>query len=66
MLVVTRRPGQSVLIGGDVEVFVLEIDGGQVRVGINAPRKIRVLRRELLTQVERENRRTEGRPWRSG
>jgi len=57
MLVVSRRPGQSVLIGPEIEVFVLEVDGAQVRVGINAPRRIRVLRRELLTQVENENRR---------
>ena len=57
MLVVTRRPGQSVLIGPEIEVFILEVDGAQVRVGINAPRRIRVLRRELLTQVEAENRR---------
>jgi carbon storage regulator len=57
MLVVTRRPGQSVLIGPEIEVFVLEVTGSQVRVGINAPHRIRVLRRELLTQVEAENRR---------
>ena len=57
MLVVTRRPGQSVLIGRDVEVVILEIEGTQVRVGINAPRSIRVLRRELVTQVGSENRR---------
>ncbi len=60
MLVVSRRPGQSILIGRDIEVFVLEVDGMQVRVGINAPRSIRVLRRELLTQVETENRRAVG------
>lgn len=60
MLVVSRRPGQSILIGRDIEVFVLEVDGMQVRVGINAPRSIRVLRRELLTQVESENRRAIG------
>jgi len=60
MLVVSRRPGQSILIGRDIEVYVLEVDGLQVRVGINAPRSIRVLRRELLTQVESENRRAVG------
>jgi carbon storage regulator len=54
MLVVSRRPGQSVLIGGDIEVFVLEVDGLRVRVGINAPREIHVLRRELLTQGNSE------------
>lgn len=51
MLIVSRRPGQSVLIGKDIEVFVLGVDGYQVRVGIKAPRSIYVLRRELLTVV---------------
>lgn len=57
MLVVSRRPSQSILIGPNIEVFVLEVDGMQVRVGIRAPRNIRVLRRELISQVEAENRR---------
>lgn len=60
MLVISRRPGQSVLIGKDIEVFVLEVEGMQVRVGFNAPRTIRILRRELMTQVESENRRAAG------
>lgn len=49
MLIVSRRPGQSILIGKEIEVFVLEVDGVQVRVGINAPKSIRILRQELLT-----------------
>ena len=57
MLVVTRRPGQSILIGPDIEVFVLDVDGSQTKIGINAPRTIRILRRELQVQVESENRR---------
>jgi len=57
MLVLSRRPGQSILIGKDIEIVVLGSDGVQVRVGIRAPREITVLRRELLKQVEEENRR---------
>ena len=53
----SRRPGQSILIGKDIEVVVLGSDGVQVRVGIRAPRQVTVLRRELLKQVEEENRR---------
>lgn len=56
MLVLSRRPGQSILIGKDIEVVVLGSDGVQVRVGIRAPREVTVLRRELLKQVEEENR----------
>ena len=57
MLVLSRRPGQSILIGKDIEVVVLGSDGVQVRVGIRAPREVTVLRRELLKQVEEESRR---------
>jgi len=57
MLVLSRRPGQSILIGRDIEIVVLGSDGMQVRVGIRAPREVTVLRRELLKQVEDENRR---------
>jgi carbon storage regulator len=57
MLVLSRRPGQSILIGKDIEIVVLGSDGVQVRVGIRAPREVTVLRRELLKQVEDENKR---------
>ncbi len=57
MLVLSRRPGQSILIGRDIEIVVLSSDGVQVRVGIRAPREVTVLRRELFKQVEDENRR---------
>ena len=56
MLVLTRRQGQGILIGPDIEVVVLDAENGHVRVGIRAPRRISVLRRELLEQVEAENR----------
>jgi len=55
--VLSRRPGQSILIGKDIEIVVLGSDGVQVRVGIRAPREVTVLRRELLKQVEEENKR---------
>ena len=57
MLVLTRRPGEGILIGPNVEVVILELDGGHVRLGIRAPREVTVLRRELLEQVQAENRR---------
>jgi carbon storage regulator len=56
VLVLSRRAGESILIGGEVEVVILGTDGGQVRVGIRAPRDITVLRKELLQEVEDENR----------
>jgi len=55
MLVLTRRPGQSILIGPDVELVVVRIEGDRVVLGIDAPRAVRVIRAELLRDVEAEN-----------
>jgi len=48
MLILTRRPTQTVKIGDDVTVTVLEIRGTQVRLGVNAPRDTAVLREEII------------------
>jgi carbon storage regulator len=51
MLILTRRPGESIQIGDDIEISVLEIRGNQVRIGINAPPEVLVLRSELLNKT---------------
>ena len=51
MLVLSRRVGESLVIGDDVVVTILELRGDIVRVGIDAPRHIQVRRQELLTEV---------------
>ena len=51
MLVLTRRQGESIAIGSDVVVTVLEIRGGQVRLGIAAPPAVTVLRSEITEQL---------------
>lgn len=48
MLVLTRRLGQGIAIGGSIEVRVLELGAGQVRLGITAPEDVKVLRDELI------------------
>lgn len=48
MLILTRRPGESIQVGEDIEISVLEIRGNQVRLGINAPPDVLVLRSELI------------------
>ena len=53
MLVLTRRANQSIVIGADVTVTVLEIRGDQVRLGIAAPRSVSVHREEVWLQLER-------------
>lgn len=57
MLVLGRRADESVVIGEDIVVTVLGIEGGLVRLGISAPANVRVLRQEVLQQVRQENRR---------
>lgn len=56
MLVLTRTQGQSIVIGDSIEVFIVEVRGDQVRLGIQAPRAIPVVRREVLQQAGTENR----------
>lgn len=56
MLVLSRRVGESVVIGENVVVTVLEVRGDVVRVGVDAPRSIAVNRREVLDQVAETNR----------
>jgi len=55
MLVLTRKVNQSIMIGDDIEVIVLEVRGEQVRLGIKAPREIAVHRREIYEAIQREN-----------
>lgn len=51
----TRRTGDSILIGHDVVVTVLEVRADQVRIGINAPREVQVHREEVFREIAREN-----------
>jgi carbon storage regulator len=55
MLVLTRKAGESIVIGGDVELTVLEIDGDHIRLGIQAPRSVPIYRAELWAEIQREN-----------
>lgn len=55
MLVLTRRAGESIIIGNDIVVTILEVRGDQVRIGIDAPRTVSVHREEIFRAVEREN-----------
>jgi carbon storage regulator len=54
MLVLTRRIGETLVIGDNVTVTVLDIQFGQVRLGVNAPREIIVNRKEISERIKRE------------
>jgi carbon storage regulator len=56
MLVLTRRPGESVMVGEDVVITVLEVRGEVIRLGIKAPRSIQVHREEVFRELQAANR----------
>ena len=56
MLIITRRPGEKIMLGDDIIVHVMEVVGNSVRVGIEAPRSVPVYREEIWNAVREENR----------
>jgi len=55
MLVLTRKQNEGILIGSDIAVTVINIEGDKVRLGIEAPKTIRVIREELMKEIGHEN-----------
>ncbi|KEI10684.1 carbon storage regulator CsrA [Clostridium botulinum C] len=55
MLVVKRKKGESILIGDDIQINIVDIENGAVKISIEAPKEITILRKELYTQVQQEN-----------
>lgn len=55
MLVLTRKKGQAIIIGHDIEISVIDIQGDQVRIGINAPKSVSVHRKEIYEEIKNEN-----------
>jgi len=56
MLVLTRKKNQSIVINDNIEITLLDIQGDQVRIGINAPRSVSVHRKEVFEEIQAENR----------
>jgi len=54
MLILTRRVGETVMIGNEVTVTVLGVKGNQVRIGVNAPKDVSVHREEIYERIKRE------------
>jgi len=55
MLILTRRVGETVMIGNEVTVTVLGVKGNQVRIGVNAPKDVPVHREEIFERIKREH-----------
>lgn len=57
MLVIGRKKGESLLIGEDIEITIIKIENGAVKIAINAPKEVSILRKELYKEVTDENQR---------
>jgi carbon storage regulator len=57
MLILGRRPGDTLIIDGDIKIVVLQCDRGGVRLGIEAPSDVTILRGEIVNQIADENKR---------
>jgi carbon storage regulator len=55
MLVLARRLNESIMIGDDIEIVVIDIKGDQVKLGIRAPKRISVHRKEIYEEIKKEN-----------
>lgn len=55
MLIITRKNGESVMIGDDIEITVSKIYDGSVKIGIQAPKDVTIFRKEIYEQVQQEN-----------
>lgn len=55
MLVLSRKKGESIMIGHDIELIVIDVDGEQVKLGIQAPKHVRVYRKEVYRSIQESN-----------
>lgn len=56
MLALSRKQGESIVIGNNIEITVLEVKGDQIKLGITAPKSVPVYRKEIYAQIQAENR----------
>lgn len=62
MLILNRKPGDAILIDGGIRVEVLAVEGGSVRLGIDAPASVGIVREEIAARIAEENRRAGATP----
>ncbi|PFG04667.1 carbon storage regulator CsrA [Bacillus sp. es.034] len=55
MLVLTRKTGEAIQIGDDIEISVVSVKGDQVKLGINAPKNVEIHRKEIYLSIQQEN-----------
>ena len=62
MLILTRKIGESFLIGNDIEIKVTDVSGDKIRIGIDAPSALKILRKELVLTIEENQEAAKGSP----
>jgi len=55
MLILNRKEGQSIIVGDGIEIVVVSIEGNQIKLGVKAPKSVKVYRKELLESIENQN-----------
>lgn len=55
MLALSRKTNESIIIGSDIEITILEVKGDQVKIGINAPKSVSIYRKEIYLQIKESN-----------
>lgn len=60
MLVLSRKKDQSIVIGDNIEITIIDIQGDQVRIGINAPKNVAIHRKEVYLEIQEENKKAAG------
>lgn len=55
MLILSRKTNQKIVIGEDIEITIIEVRGDQVKVGIDAPKALKVFRHEVYEEIQKEN-----------
>lgn len=58
MLALSRKQGESIMIGSNIEITILEVKGEQIKIGISAPKSVPVYRKEIYTQIQEANKET--------
>lgn len=58
MLVLNRKPGESIILGDNIEVKILDVQDGKIKIGIDAPKDISILRKEVYDAIIEENKKS--------